>query len=70
MANPKAIAFLYEDYIFHMFSLHLQVYPKVILSNDIDYVWASHSEAIHMPLMDGGQEVLKFFQMQKLRLIN
>lgn len=50
------------DYVYHLFSLNLDVIPSLSLSSEhSSYVWASREEAHTLPLMDGARDALDVY---------
>lgn len=54
------------DYVYHLFSLECPEPPAVILSKEHQScTWASLEEAANLPLMQGAQEALDYYFLQK-----
>lgn len=75
---PEAIKFVapfyvrrpHLDFIFHMFFLPLAELPLVNISlhESIDSCWLTLQEALKLPLISGGPEILEYFYLWRKNL--
>ena len=51
------------DYVFHVFRIPFSIQPRVQIAADehVEYKWVTFADALKLPLVAGGDEILKYF---------
>ncbi|MBS0624168.1 MAG: NUDIX hydrolase [Verrucomicrobia bacterium] len=76
-AHPSHVRYLrtlcirkpHIDYLYHMFYIHLDQQPQVVLSQEHkEYAWASEQERAKLELMDGAHKLIEYYKAAMSRL--